>query len=303
MYNVGPYIKDCVSSVMHQTYEGPMECLIVDDCGTDESIPVAERMLLEYDGPIVFRVLHHAFNKGISAARNTGLVTARGDYLFFLDSDDELLADSIKTLVDAVSRDRSIEIVQGNAKTLPDRSPDRFTKSYSQLHVTSNREVRKSYFQYRQFIHNAWNKLIKRSFLLNNHLMFREGIVFEDFLWSFYVLKPLTNVCFVPEITYLYKKHEGSIMTSTDKVTMAKSDRIIYQEILDNPTFNCEKEEFQWYLRRFSHYYIYNNTLEYDELFHLFWERALKFVSPLGLLRLIRSRIFRLVRQYQMRFL
>ena len=75
---------------MRQTYQGAMECLIVDDCGTDDSMAIAERTIATYEGPIVFQVLHHERNRGLSAARNTGTLAAKGDYLYYLDSDDEI---------------------------------------------------------------------------------------------------------------------------------------------------------------------------------------------------------------------
>lgn len=49
VYNVAPYIEGCLKSVMRQTVAGPMECLLVDDCGSDESISIAERMIAEYE--------------------------------------------------------------------------------------------------------------------------------------------------------------------------------------------------------------------------------------------------------------
>ena len=58
VYQVAPYIEDCLRSVMRQTYQGAMECLIVDDCGTDDSIAIAERAIASYDGPIVFHILY-----------------------------------------------------------------------------------------------------------------------------------------------------------------------------------------------------------------------------------------------------
>ena len=242
VYNVESYVKDCIQSVMRQTYEGPIECILVDDCGGDDSLKITEREISNYEGPITFRFLHHSINRGLSAARNTGINAATGEYLFFLDCDDMLTEGCIKALVNVAATDPAIEIVQGNTRTNQEGIQNNLTKRYTLSHVTCNREVRNSYFQQRQFIHNAWNKLIKSSFLLNNHLMFREGIVFEDFLWTFYVLKLLRNVYFVPEITYLYRSREGSIMTGTRKEIMARCDRIIYQEILNNPTINYEVE-------------------------------------------------------------
>lgn len=90
VFNVAPYIADCLRSVMRQTYTGSMECLIVDDCGTDDSIAIAKQMIADYKGPIRFQILHHEWNRGLSAARNTGTEAATGEYLYYLDSDDEI---------------------------------------------------------------------------------------------------------------------------------------------------------------------------------------------------------------------
>ena len=98
VYNVEPYISECLQSVMRQTYQGSMESLVVDDCSTDKSIEIAEKLIAEYDGPIEFRMLHHKHNRGLSAARNTGVENANGDYVLFLDSDDHITDDCLDVL-------------------------------------------------------------------------------------------------------------------------------------------------------------------------------------------------------------
>ena len=116
VYNVAPYIEDCLKSVMMQTYKGEMECIIVDDCGTDDSIAIAEQMIAAYQGAIQFRMLHHERNKGLSAARNTGTIAATGDYIYYLDSDDEITEDCIEKLMAVAMHDPGIEMVQGNGR-------------------------------------------------------------------------------------------------------------------------------------------------------------------------------------------
>ena len=62
VYNVEPYVEDCIRSVMRQTYDGPMECIIVDDCGSDNSMAIVKKMVTEYNGSIAFKILHHKHN-------------------------------------------------------------------------------------------------------------------------------------------------------------------------------------------------------------------------------------------------
>ena len=91
IYNVEPYILECLQSVANQTIEDKLECILVDDCGTDNSVSVAEEFLKTYSGAIHFELLHHQKNGGLSAARNTGVRASHGEYLYFLDSDDTII--------------------------------------------------------------------------------------------------------------------------------------------------------------------------------------------------------------------
>ena len=101
IYNVAPYVEQCLQSVMHQTMTAGVECILVDDCGQDNSMELVEQMLaregysvcsdgtlISNHSPLTFQILHHEHNRGLSAARNTGIEAARGEYLYFLDSDD-----------------------------------------------------------------------------------------------------------------------------------------------------------------------------------------------------------------------
>ena len=109
---VAAYIERCVTSVIKQTYRN-FECVIVDDASQDDSIIRCEQLIETYTGSVKFRVLHHQQNRGLSAARNTGIDAVTGDYLFFLDSDDEISPDCIEKLIGPVLNDATIEMVKG----------------------------------------------------------------------------------------------------------------------------------------------------------------------------------------------
>lgn len=301
VYNVEPYVEDCIRSVMRQTYSGPMECIIVDDCGTDNSMVIVEKFVAEYDGPISFNILHHEHNRGLSAARNTGMDVATGDYLFFLDSDDELTIDCIEKLTAKVTEDIELEMVQGNAKSNPSKTPDIFNVQILSLQTSKNSEVRFCLFHHRQIIQNAWNKLIKRSFIVKNAVKFKEGMLYEDVLWTFFLLKHISRVSFIPEVTYIYRRRPNSIITSTDLKTSMASNKLLYSEILSNLTLGYEKEEMEYYTKRFTGIYINDKTTESEAIFHLFLEKAKKycFVSCYRILLIAylrrHSRLFRII--------
>ena len=96
IYNVEPYIERCLQSVVSQTYPY-FECILIDDCGNDRSMPFAEQFIQNYSGEIHFRILRHENNCGLSSARNTGMKAANGDYIYFMDSDDAITPECIET--------------------------------------------------------------------------------------------------------------------------------------------------------------------------------------------------------------
>lgn len=80
VYNVAPYVEECIQSVLRQDYKN-LEIIIIDDCGTDNSMELVEKLVKNSSRDIV--ILKHDYNKGLSAARNTGIRRATGDYIFF----------------------------------------------------------------------------------------------------------------------------------------------------------------------------------------------------------------------------
>ena len=113
VYNVAPYVERCLTSVFQQTY-GDIEIIIVDDCATDNSMEIVHKVVTVYSGLFTIQIIRHACNQGLSEARNTGIKSAKGDYLYFLDSDDAITADCIHLLVAPLSEYPNLDFVIGN---------------------------------------------------------------------------------------------------------------------------------------------------------------------------------------------
>lgn len=273
VYNVALYVEDCLRSIMCQTYTGDLECLLVDDSCTDDSITIIESMLLNYNGPIVFHLLHHNHNRGLSAARNTGLSEATGDYIYFLDSDDEISKDCIEKLATVVEQSPEVELVQGGRRTKNSRSK---IKQPDVIRTENNEEVRKCYFLQGNLPILAWNKLVRRSFLLDHNLLFKEGILYEDLHWTFMLMKHLSNIVIIPDITYIYRIRPYSISTGAAEMMRAYSSNIVFWDILNNLTPGYEVTEIKKIKEAFySQYARYSRILpDYKNTFHLFQQRA-----------------------------
>lgn len=308
VYNVAPYIGVCLRSVMRQTYQGAMECLIIDDCGTDESIAVAEGMIREYndnanlnanldlevDGNlnlddnlnegegIRFRIIRHERNRGLSAARNTGTFEAVGEYLYYLDSDDEITDDCIEKLMEVVLKDPDIEMVQGGVcRYLMDGTPEVPGKKIVLPLASNHEEVRRCFYQYGQIYMNVWNKLLKRSVIVDNNILCKEGLLFEDNLWIFYLLKYVKRAAFITDITCRHKKRPQSITTSTGKKTEGYHLSIVYRDILNNLTPGYEREECDFYARIIASAYVRYVRMvpEYKEVLQLSREKCKQYGS------------------------
>lgn len=233
LYNVEPYITDCLQSVMRQSYSGPIECVLVDDCGTDKSMEVAEKLISEYGGPINFRILHHEHNRGLSAARNTGTNAAKGDYVYYLDSDDAISPDCILLMVEEVNRHPKVEVVQGAIESIPYREFYDL-KLYEQSHyIESNDWVRYHSYKFGERLPvNATNKLLKKSFLVENALSFKEGLINEDELWSFVMYRRVKFLAVISEKTYIRYIRPRSIMSTLTDQKRASNGLVILSEAL-----------------------------------------------------------------------
>ena len=298
VYNVAPYIEACLQSVIGQTYTGSMECLIVDDCGKDESILIAERMIAAYEGSIRLKILHHDHNRGLSAARNTGTLQATGDYLYYLDSDDEITEDCIEKLMRKVSEFPDVEMVQGNAcRHYIQKEPSTLVKTVTIPYAETNEEVRDCRYKLGQIYVNVWNKLLKRDLIINNNILCKEDLLFEDNLWTFYLVKYLKNVAFVQDVTYHQKKRPHSITMGIDAETKAVNYGRIYREIINDLTDGYEQEEFSYFAGVVCNaYFGYVRVApQFDEVFVSYWEKRKIYGSGMSRVKL---ELIALLRQF-----
>lgn len=211
VYNVSQYIKRCLQSVTNQTYTD-LECILVDDCGSDNSIDIAKKFINDYKGDILFTILHHDHNKGLSAARNTALSFTKGEYVYFLDSDDTITSNCIIELMAIAQKYPDADFVQGNFldKDLHINKYGWHTNlpEYCNVHEQLEKIILYT------VVTSACNKVIKKAFLTEHNLSFIEGIVHEDMYWSFFLAKYTKAAAFVNKGTYIYYINDNSIVTS-----------------------------------------------------------------------------------------
>ena len=223
VYNVSAYVERCWESLVKQTYKD-LEILFIDDCGTDDSVEKLQKLIDTHPG-IYCKILHHDHNRGLSAARNTGLLAATGDYVYFLDSDDDITEDCIERLVAPVMND-DVDIVVGNYRVVGGEAHSPLLLDSGLL--SSSKEVLASYAAGKWYV-MAWNKLCRRDFLIDNNLFFREGLIHEDVLWTFQVACKAQSLYVCNDVTYNYNVRGASIMTSMS----IERDLRVYLDVFD----------------------------------------------------------------------
>ena len=215
VYNVESYIVRCIESVLRQTYRN-LEVLLVDDCSPDRSMELAkdliELSLLSKDLSIVY--LKHDHNRGLSAARNTGMDAATGDYVFFLDSDDEITEDCIEKLVSPLGS-FYYDFLIGDYAVIGSDSyfPPLNLKEGA---LMSNEQIVREFSNGNWYV-MAFNKLTKTHFLKEHKLLFKEGLIHEDELWSFMIACMAQSMYVVKKKIYNYYIHDNSIMSNQTK--------------------------------------------------------------------------------------
>lgn len=223
VYNVESYIEKCLVSAINQSYN-KIEIILVDDCGDDNSMHVAKQVIQKYRCTKIFKIIKHQRNRGLSAARNTGIFNSTGDYIYFLDSDDHITKTCIEKLVYA-AKIYDPDFLIADYKTVG------ASRLYPPLNlkegiIDSNDIILKTYFS-RDWYMMAVNKLIKTVFIIKNHLFFKEGIVHEDDLWSFMVACRANSLYVLKERTYIYVIRKGSITQNPTLHNLDSRSKII----------------------------------------------------------------------------
>lgn len=217
VYGVEDYIEDCLKSVAAQDYSGEVECLLIDDCGTDRSVEIASAFIAAYSGPVQFRLIHHQKNKGLSGARNTGMDNATGDYIFFLDSDDTITPDCLSKLAASLDADPGqgqspMDIVVADLNVVGDASSPVKFLDLPDGTVFRGKPLFKKYSDAKVPL-MACNKLYRFEFIKENSLKFKERLIHEDYLWSFQTYFSAGSMIVLTARTYNYLKRPESITT------------------------------------------------------------------------------------------
>lgn len=171
IYKVEEYLERCVQSLVNQT-EKDIEIILVDD-GSPDKCPEMCDELAKTDNRI--KVIHKK-NGGLSDARNAGLDVAQGEYIMFVDSDDQIEVDACERFYDVISQKKGVDIVAGY---LVDDEKIAISKSAPDV-ALDGKAYLKFALKNKIFRIEAWISVFRREFLNENSLRFKVGFLHED---------------------------------------------------------------------------------------------------------------------------
>lgn len=221
IYNVAPYLKKCVDSLLQQDISD-YEIILVDDGSTDNSGVIADE-LTAYPQPlpkgkgVSMRVIHQE-NAGLSAARNTGIVVAQGEYIMFVDSDDYLQPNVLRTLIEQIECD-NLDVLRFRYQNVRESgeafAPYKDMTNYNDYSANPTDGL--------TFLNERMgNQCYAVQFIIHREIVLKElfthGIYFEDTDWTPRMLLRTKRVASSELMVYNYLWREGSITLSQEDI-------------------------------------------------------------------------------------
>lgn len=236
VYNTSQYLKRCLNSVVNQTLKD-IEIICINDYSKDNSLEILQNYSKK-DSRI--KIINFEKNKGVSVARNTGIEEAKGEYVAFLDSDDELMLDCYEKLYNKVQNNE--DLIFGNA-IVKTKNTENITNCHKLIFENNNRLYFNNY-------HTA--TIYKRECLIKNNIRFFTNICYaEDLLFINTILMYAKTFSYAHDSYYIYHRREDS--TDSKRLSDEKIDSglFVFNKLLDNfnsiPEIVNNKHGYEYY--------------------------------------------------------
>lgn len=214
VYNVEQYLNQCVESILSQSYTN-FEIILIDDGSADQSGSLCD-ILSRRDNRI--RVVHKT-NEGASVARNYGLELSKGEYIIYLDSDDYWDdCDALGKIVGSLKLSEVDLITFGYKKKIEETQ--KIIYSLKSLDFDTSSLDISELMKYGLYCSSPCVKMIKKSFLLDNKILFRPNVASEDIEWATKILLNTSNIQYINVFPYVYRQRKYSTTSSMTEASI-----------------------------------------------------------------------------------
>ena len=260
LYNVKDYADECIESLIDQNYKD-LEIILVDDGSKDETSEIVDKWAAKDER---IKAIHQT-NGGLSAARNTGMKEATGDYIAFIDGDDAVKPEYFETLVKNIKETDADMSCVGRYENVPN------VNTFKDFSMVDSLTVYNDYRDYiydtytdkdKRFFQSAivvWGKIYKKS--IWDGIEYPVGHNNED-SWIFpRVISRCAKIAISPEPLYFYRKREGSIMSQVnEKLVISKTDSWMQQINWWRASKDPRADELLSMCEKYICHYIYINA-------------------------------------------
>lgn len=209
VYNGEQYVATCIETLQNQTMKSGYELIFIDDGSTDKTLEII-RNYAQQDSRICF---FSQENKGISAARNLGMNNSKGEWIVFVDVDDEIDSEYLQDISREIESDSTAPVlvyarhyVEKDSKIIDNK---KFTRKELICSLLTEETVEELGTDFLLFA--AWSKVYKKSFLQDNNITFVEGLRWaEDMIFQCYVFQCAEEIRFIYRGYYRYVQHSNS---------------------------------------------------------------------------------------------
>ena len=253
MYNTAKYMPRCMETLLEQDFpQEEYEIILVDDCSPDNSLEMAREYAARYKN---VRVCTHEKNKGLAAARNTGIDAAKGQYLCFVDPDDYIEKNSLAALLKQMD-DEHLDMLRFNYQKVDEnynKVPD--SEIEARFDYTPGVMTGTEYLADRLGVGcYVWTYIYRLEFIKSTGIRFFEGCFFDDTPWLPRVLQKAQRVNVNPVRHQYYLQRTGSMVHShNNQSIMRKADTQmqLIDILLEQKKF-APKETYEWYDMMFA---------------------------------------------------
>ena len=227
VYNVERFVEGSLLSALNQTYSN-IEFLIIDDCSTDNSMNIVEETIKGHKRCDNVRIIHHNGNQGLGDTRNTAIDEAKGEYIYFMDSDDIISPCCIEVLVNYML-EKPVDFIAASRERRTFDGKLIATDQYQSYTVVDDGKhaLPVAYFRYvenHKILAEVWNKLYTVEFLRKNKIRCLPHVHVEDVSFSLQVNIAAKSCRLVPDVLYVYHIYEGQSFAAFRNI----HDRALY---------------------------------------------------------------------------
>lgn len=227
IYNNEKYISKCLDSILSQNYTN-IQVIAIDDGSTDKSGEILE----QYAAKDVRIKAYHTKNCGVSAARNTGIKHAVGEYVTFVDSDDTIDPNMYEYMLGQFV-ENDIDIVHCGYKKIKLDGTSRLVCGTNKEYHFNKKEGVSHLIKGDLFTGALWNKIYRRSLL--DHIYFDESIkINEDILFNFYAFQRAKKTIFIDQPFYHYYERENASTKRTNQLKKVKDCALVAKNVFMN---------------------------------------------------------------------